>query len=201
MKTINLKSKSVENILKEYIENDADIENIRRRIEKIYLDDSIVGGVYFIKITHLGDNPIIFRHRGKIQNDMSMVKFGRADDFSKRWPQFTKTKFEVLWTINGDNCMEAFLKKNILPNFKKNFYTAKVKTLQTYFCVKGSPGITEWRIMDNENIKKIHENQINNLNYQEKIKELIKLEHFFDVGDLEFSVGNHKQKNIKEIYF
>jgi hypothetical protein len=161
----------------------------------LFVDDTTVGGVYFIHITHLGGNPVRFRYDGKEDDDFVLVKFGRTDDFSTRWPQYRGVKFKILWSINGDNGMEAALKKFLPPNFKKSFYTAKVATLHGYFGIEGSPGTSEWRIMGKALVNKLANCAINNLNYKQKILNLAKERWNFEAGEVKFSVGDHKQKN------
>lgn len=190
-------TKSVRDIIREVAKDGTDVDEITNRIVNLFVDNTTVGGIYFLHITHLGGNPVRFFYEEQEDKDFALIKFGRTDKFSARWSQFSGVTFHILWAINADNGMEAALKKLIPANFMKIFYTAKVPTLKTYFKIPKSsnPAPSEWRIMGVELMTKLSECKINNLNYKEKILDLTQERWHFEEGDLEFSVGNHTQKN------
>lgn len=119
-----------------------------KQICGLFTNNNTRGGVYMILITAIAGRPVTFCERGAPTDAYVLVKFGRADNFAKRFGQFTFRYTEVL-RIDGPSTMEAELKSMVPANWMRQFHGPAVRTTDVLKRI-GHPGNnapSEWRIM------------------------------------------------------
>lgn len=173
-----------------------DVDSLCDGIEQLYINEEAHGGIYCLLIT----NPTFVYKTGEKEADMSLLKFGRTDNYASRYSQFS-FKYEVLFEINGDNNMEAWLKENLPANVKKEFWPgAAVLTIKGYLKLPASsnPAPSEWRIVSNDLVKQIRDLELTSLNYRTKFTTMISGITPRDVAsqDLTLQWGDYTRKNV-----
>jgi hypothetical protein len=153
---------------------DAEIETVVNRVCDVFVNKTTVGGVYFIRITEIAGKPVqFFGADGKETHDYVLVKLGRADNFRSRFGQF-KFKFDEVLRINGDNTMEAELKRMIPANFSRYFFptgTTRMALLKL-IGIPGNNGPTEWRVLSRKTYDALFSKAptINSLNWRTELR-------------------------------
>jgi len=153
---------------------DAEIEAVVNRVCDVFVNKTTVGGVYFICITEIAGKPVqFFGADGKETHDYVLVKLGRADNFRSRFGQF-KFKFDEVLRINGDNTMEAELKRMIPANFSRYFFptgTTRMALLKL-IGIPGNNGPTEWRVLSRKTYDALFSKAptINSLNWRTELR-------------------------------
>jgi len=163
-------------ILKEALasKTDAELDALANRVCDVFVDKSTVGGVYFIRITEIAGKPVqFFGADGKETQDYVLTKIGRADNIRKRFVDF-KFKFDEVLRINGNNTMEAELKRMIPANFSRYFFPAGT-TRNAILKMIGLPGNnapTEWRVLSRKTYDAICAKAatINSLNWRTELR-------------------------------
>jgi hypothetical protein len=152
-KTAETRDSRLRALIADKLKDQVDVDDLIRRVSEVFVNTNKVGGVYMLRITEIAGQPLVFRENGKETDDYVLIKFGRADDFKKRFGQF-KFKFTEVLRIDGDTTMEAELKKMIPANWVRYYYGAANKRgVMKALGIKGNNGPTEWRLMT----KKTHD--------------------------------------------
>ena len=173
------KTAQVRAILKEALagKTDAELDALVNRVRDVFINKDKVGGVYLIRITKIAGQPVQFFDTaaavGKETPDYVLVKIGRADNIRKRFGQFD-FEFDEVLRINGDNTMEAELKRMVPANFSRYFFPAGTtrNALLKLIGLEGNNAPTEWRVMTRKTYDALVAKAaaINSLNWRTELK-------------------------------
>ena len=173
------------------------------------------GGLYCVVITHMPGKdghpprPVTFEYKDNnsdyhIDSDFVLIKFGRADTFTKRASNFA-FHYEQVFLFNFDNNAEATVKKAVPANFKDAFFRGSVvSTVKSWMYLPESsgPAPTEWRVVSQDALtelkRRVAEDELTISNYETQLKEVfMEQEWAIAKGNLKIVVDGKTRKNME----